>query len=161
MPYIRTREQQDWITLYTSDYVPLPEEYPVDASVYHMPHTSMDHTINTCGQMLIDTCIATGIRLVNGRLGKDKEVGYMPSNGYSVVDYVFVEHAVFREHTILLKFRTSCLSQITARCVVQYAATKQLSCSLNLKLFMGYFLGSNVPSFQSTLWMKGRVAVPY
>lgn len=68
----RAGEQQDWITMDTSDHVSLPEDYPVDANMSHMLRASMDHTMNTCGQMLIDTCIATWMKLVNGRLGKDK-----------------------------------------------------------------------------------------
>ena len=46
--------------------------------------------------LAIDACIATGLRLVNGRLGRDKGVGnftYMSNSGNSVVDYVLAERA--------------------------------------------------------------------
>ena len=42
-------------------------------------------TVNTTGQILIDTCIATGLRIVNGRIGSDEGIGMNTCRGGSVV----------------------------------------------------------------------------
>ena len=50
--------------------------------------------MNTTGQILIDTCIATGLRIVNGRIGSDEGIGMntcITCRGGSVVDYVLVQ----------------------------------------------------------------------
>ena len=116
----RTGNQQDWITMDTIDHVPLPEGYSVDVNMSSMPRASMDCTINACGQMLIDACIATGLRLVNGRLGRDKGVGnftYMSNSGNSVVDYVLAERAMLDS---ILSFEVQDLLPFSDHCPLHY-----------------------------------------
>ena len=55
----RTGELKDWIEMDQRDKVPLPHEYIFDK--YIKPRVSMDKIVNSSGQMLIDTCIATGL----------------------------------------------------------------------------------------------------
>ena len=78
------------------DGVPLPDEYVVDADV--KPRVSMDKIVNACGERLIDTCIATGLKIVNGRFGDDEGIGRLTCNTYnggSVIDYVLTESTYF------------------------------------------------------------------
>ena len=74
--------------------VPLPDEYVIDDDI--KPRVSMDKTVNTCGERLIDICIATGLKIVNGRFGKDEGTGRLTCHTYSggsVIDYVLTESA--------------------------------------------------------------------
>ena len=76
--------------------VPLPDEYVVDDDI--KPRVSMDKTVNTCGERLIDICITTGLKIVNGRFGKDEGTGRLICHTYSggsVIDYVLTESAYF------------------------------------------------------------------
>ena len=50
---------KDWIEMDQRDKVPLPHEYIIDKDI--KPRVSMDKIVNSSGQMLIDTCIATGL----------------------------------------------------------------------------------------------------
>lgn len=70
----RTRESPDYLVDDNSHYIPLPENYLVDQDV--IPRYSLDkHGSNSNGQMLLDFCKQTSLRIVNGRFGSDKMVG--------------------------------------------------------------------------------------
>ena len=59
---------------------------------------SMDHTVNSAGEILLDVCISTGLRILNGRHGNDSNTGKFTCNTYrdsSVVDYVPTEPQLF------------------------------------------------------------------
>ncbi len=52
---------------------------------------SKDKSVNTYGRRLLEFCRFTGIRILNGRLFKDKEIGdytHIDVHGYSVIDYL-------------------------------------------------------------------------
>ena len=79
------------------DNVPLLYEYTFDKDI--KPRVSMDKFVNSSGQMLIDTCIATGLRILNGRLGLDKGIGKTTCNtsrGSSVVDYILAQTDILK-----------------------------------------------------------------
>ena len=92
----RTGEKPDWIEMDEMKGVPLPDVYVVDDDI--KPRVSMDKTVNTCGERLIDICVATGLKIVNGRFGKDEGTGRLTCHTYSggsVIDYVLTESAYF------------------------------------------------------------------
>ena len=73
-----------------SVYVPLPDDYIEDGV---LPRSSEDADVSPTnyGRKLLDLCISTGLRIVNGRVGNDKGVGKytcITHRGSSVVDYV-------------------------------------------------------------------------
>ena len=79
------------------DILPLPHEYIFDKDI--KPRVSMDKIVNSSGQMLIDTCIATGLRILNGRLGLDEGIGKTTCNtcrGRSIVDYILVQTDIMK-----------------------------------------------------------------
>ena len=67
----------------------LPDDYLIDAN---MNRVSQDKGhIDSNGRLLLDLCKQTGLRILNGRVGNDKNIGrytFVGSNVSSVVDYV-------------------------------------------------------------------------
>lgn len=85
----RTASNPDFVE-HDNDFVhmPLPENYSVDGV---WPRKSEDKTVNEYGRRLLELCISTGLRIVNGRVGQDQGHGKFTcetSRGSSVVDYV-------------------------------------------------------------------------
>ena len=113
----RTGEKCDWIELDDRDNLPLPDEYAVDTCI--KPRVSMDKNVNSCGERLIDICIATGLKIVNGRFGTDEGLGKLTCNTYnggSVIDYVLTEPAYFRH---LCEFRVRDPLIVSDHCPIQ------------------------------------------
>ena len=50
----------------------LPDDYVMDDAI---ERNSQDKTVNDYGKILLDFCISTGLRIVNGRCGTDKGIG--------------------------------------------------------------------------------------
>ena len=72
------------------------QQYIVDSTIE--PRSSMDPVVNQCGHTLLDTCISTGLRIVNGRHGMDNGIGKLTCNnsrGGSVVDYLLIDQLFF------------------------------------------------------------------
>ena len=68
----------------------LPEDYTGDTA---LPRVSSDRSVNDNDTLWVDFCILTGLRVANGRGGKDANQGkctYVGSNGSSLIDYVIV-----------------------------------------------------------------------
>jgi hypothetical protein len=74
------------------DFVPVPDDYRPD--VNNIPRVSRDGAgLNANGRQLLALCKACGLRIVNGRSGRDKGVGdftFVNRQGRSVIDYVIV-----------------------------------------------------------------------
>ena len=91
----RTGIRKDWIDL---DSVPLPnmEGYKIDHNIEQ--RVSMDKIVNRYGISLLNLCIASGLKILNGRHGLDKGVGRFTCTNYkgsSVVDYVLATNQYF------------------------------------------------------------------
>ena len=59
---------------------------------------SLDKTVNTSGNKLINLCISSDLRIANGRVGDDSGVGsytYMSTAGNSLIDYVLCSGELF------------------------------------------------------------------
>ena len=89
-----TSTETDFVELDNDEYVTLPESYVVDANLNDTIgyRSSKDrHIVNENGHALLDVCKTTGYRIVNGRIGEDKNIGEctcVTHNGTSLVDYV-------------------------------------------------------------------------
>ena len=69
---------------------PLPDDYIADRE---LGRGNTDNGINANGYLLIDFCKQTGLRIANGRVGRDAGVGectFVGARGSSMVDYVLV-----------------------------------------------------------------------
>ena len=70
-----------------------------DITDYNIPYRfSTDHTLNSSGTKLIDVCLNTDLKIVNGRCGDDAgkgEITFMTDNGQSLIDYVLVTPELF------------------------------------------------------------------
>ena len=68
-------------------FVPLPTEYRSD---FNWMRCNTDRTVNSYGKELLNLCVSSNLRIVNGRIGEDKDVGastcFTP-RGSSLVDY--------------------------------------------------------------------------
>ena len=68
-------------------FVPLPMEYRPD---FNWMRCNTDRTVNSYGKELLNLCVSSNLRIVNGRIGGDKDLGastcFTP-RGSSLVDY--------------------------------------------------------------------------
>ena len=63
-----------------------------------LPRRSLDNAFNSHGLKLLDLCKATSLRIANGRLGRDCDIGtytYASQLGNSVIDYVILNQQDF------------------------------------------------------------------
>ena len=87
----RTDDLTNFIRDDNSKHIPLPTDYSPDDD--NMPvRTNSDHVVNNQGRKLIELCkMMCNMRIVNGRIGKDANVGArtcVTYNGSSTVDHV-------------------------------------------------------------------------
>ena len=82
---------QDYISDDDSRHMyPLPEDYTADEQ---LPRNNTDAVVNSNGRLLVDSCKETGLRIANGRVGQDANIGectYMDRNGSSLIDYILM-----------------------------------------------------------------------
>ena len=80
-------------------YIPTIEnETGKDDYEVKFERVSMDNICNSSGSQLIDICIASDLKIVNGRLGNDKDIGHFTfasHNGQSLIDYVLLSQSLF------------------------------------------------------------------
>jgi hypothetical protein len=94
----RTSVLADYVIGEKSDvYLPLPDEYAYDTVT--IPRSSMDrNVVNENGRRFLELCKSTGLRIVNGRKGRDENLGkctFLNSLGESLVDYVICSEDMF------------------------------------------------------------------
>ncbi|MCG7875034.1 MAG: reverse transcriptase domain-containing protein [Candidatus Thiodiazotropha endolucinida] len=94
----RTSNYPDFVVDDSSRHVHvLPDNYTVDSNV---PQRTSQDTVrpDSNGLLLLELCRQTGMRILNGRMGNDANVGnytYVGSNGSSTIDYVLSSQDVF------------------------------------------------------------------
>ena len=81
----RTGVLIDYIAQGTMSYIPLPPDYTLDK---FYPRLSQDEQVNNYGKELINLCIASKLRIVNGRLNSDGGFTCFTPRGNSEVDYI-------------------------------------------------------------------------
>ena len=120
----RTGERTDWVQMDSlSPY--LPVDYTVDYNVGK--RTSMDHVVNKAGLILLDTCVASGLRILNGRHSGDKDIGRytcINSRGSSVVDYVLAEINLFN---IIKNFEVSGPELYSDHCLLSFVIPVEIA----------------------------------
>ena len=96
----------------------LPDDYIVDNSV---PRSSKDSKSNSNGNLLIDFCRQTGLRIANGRVGSDANTGectYVGSSGTSLVDYVLVSEDLLK---CFVTFDVFDPNPISDHCLIEFS----------------------------------------
>ena len=95
----RTADKPDYVELDNITYLPLPENYTADTNTKRASQDAKA-PVTEYGHKLLNLCIATGLRIMNGRLGSDKDVGKFTcqtTNGASVVDYILGSELMFSD----------------------------------------------------------------
>jgi len=95
-------------TLNDNDFIPLPDDYTIDDvnseqllfnnCGHSFTRASMDKSVNENGLRFLDYCKVNHLRIVNGRVGLDRDVGnftYCNKNGQSVIDYALAPVDLF------------------------------------------------------------------
>ena len=80
---------------------------------------STDQTCNQSGLKLVEDCKNSGLRILNGRIGRDKDSGYYTYQsipGRSVIDYALFEYNMIG---IISDFLVQELFSISGHCPVQ------------------------------------------
>ena len=98
----RVGELKDFLSGDNNRYIDaLPDDYISDTNIRWV---TQDKTVNENGYNLIDFCRHTGLRIANGRIGEDAEVGkctYVGSAGTSLIDHVIVSENLFPSFSTL------------------------------------------------------------
>lgn len=97
----RCGEHSD-VLLGSEEYEPYIDVVDNDNSckiIFELPkRCTMDKSVNNSGRKLLDLCICSNIKIVNGRMGEDARIGNytnMSTNGNSLIDYVICSHDLF------------------------------------------------------------------
>ena len=83
----RTGSLPDYVTYDSDSHIPLPPDYTADEPI---PRMSEDKRVNSHGRELLELCVASQLRILNGRITPDKDRGVctcFTPRGSSVVDY--------------------------------------------------------------------------
>jgi hypothetical protein len=78
----------------TANYLPLDDNHVIDRTI--RPRVSCDQVTNGRGHDIIDLCISSQIRILNGRVMGDLHGKYtFYKNGVSTIDLCMVDENVF------------------------------------------------------------------
>ena len=115
----RVGDLKDFVSGDDSRYIDaLPDDYISDTE---RKRVSEDKVVNENGHDLIDFCKHTGLRIANGRIGEDAEVGkctYVGSTGSSLIDYVLVSENLFDAFS---SFTVSDPNILSDHCIINFA----------------------------------------
>ena len=89
----RIGNRQDFVQGDHCDYIPVPEAYDID---YCEKRQSLDTVVNPAGEILLQLCKSSGLRILNGRYADDQPGKFTchKCNGTSVVDYFIAHHSL-------------------------------------------------------------------
>ena len=124
-----------------------------------MERVSEDKGYNRYGSQMLDFCKETGLRIINGRVGKDKGIGkclYVGSAGKSVVDYVIASQCLF---SAIDTFEVSDPNILNDHCMVKFSVISHDSisnddCMNNFGSFCNFkyvWKDNEVDSYQNAL----------
>ena len=103
----------------TAAHIPvLPDDYATDLP---LKRVSEDRGFNRYGSELLDFCKQTGLRILNGRVGADSDIGkctYVGSAGHSLVDYVIASQQIF---SLVENFNVSDPNILSDHCIVNFS----------------------------------------
>ena len=92
-----TNIDPDFIQFDSTDYLISDDDYREDILPPERCNLD-DRDLNSYGRSLLNLCKSTGLKIVNGRFGKDRHEGNftcITGNSKSVIDYFLVETSVF------------------------------------------------------------------
>ena len=132
-----TRSMNDWVESddYDNSFVPLPDFY-IDDFSFPIKRASKDNKqVCSNGNQLLDFCKTTGLRIVNGRIGDDRNNGdftYYDRHGGSVIDYFISSQDLF---SLLTNFSISPPTSFTDHCMLllEINCTRSLQCVTNVE----------------------------
>ena len=119
----RVGQKRDFVVFDCIDFNADSDNYNPDL---HLDQASKDNKCNDFGIKSLDLCKAHGLRLVNGRLSDDQNIGnftYISSTGASVIDYLLSDECNFSN---IAYFSVSPLSVFSDHCSLTFS----LSCNL-------------------------------
>ena len=133
----RTSTSPDFNVTDDDKYTPVPEQYNSDEheSLYNRENEDVC-SVNEYGKKLLELCIETELRILNGRMLGDLE-GKLTChkwNGSSTVDYGIVQNSLFREidffkvYDLMGHLSDHCLISLGLKCNFKAAA----SCNSNI-----------------------------
>ena len=133
----RTSASPDFNVIDDDKYTPVPEQYNSDEheSLYNRENEDIC-SVNEYGKKLLELCIETELRILNGRMLGDLE-GKLTChkwNGSSTVDYGIVQNSLFREidffkvYDLMGHLSDHCLISLGLKC--NFKAT--VSCKSNI-----------------------------
>jgi hypothetical protein len=101
----RTGSLVDHIVNDNAKNLPLPDDYAEDE---YIPRGNCDDKVNAFGQILVDICISSQLRILNGRHIGDSLGFYISfkTNGCSVVDYMIASNAI-REKVAMFRVKVN------------------------------------------------------
>ena len=108
----------------------LPENYKPDTELHRI---NQDHTINIQGNNLLELCLSSRLRILNGRFLGDSlgYYTYMSNNGFSTVDYAIVSESLLPSVKFFKTGDFTYLSdhvqfELYISCCINYETVKQL-----------------------------------
>lgn len=115
----RTSDNADFVVFDSDANIHvLPDDYVSDQ---FLPRVSQDKGhLNSNGTYLLDFCKQTGLRILNGRIGKDAGIGkytFVGSRGSSLVDYVLTNEELF---TLFPHFQVEEPNLLSDHCLIQF-----------------------------------------
>ena len=93
----RTHEEHDYVEHDSVDHLPLPDDYIEDLPLSYT-RSNQDKVINAQGRSVLDLCKMCNVRIANGRMHSDRNVGKFTLytwNGASAVDMVLASPPLF------------------------------------------------------------------
>jgi exonuclease III len=137
----RTGNLPDYATHDSDLHLPLPPDYTVDSA---MRRKSEDKVVNNFGKELLDLCIASQLRIANGRILPDKNSGcftcFTP-RGSSLVDYVILSQNLLSK---IDRLQVGEISAASDHCPLYFDLTTEPGSTFRLNklnLYSGGLLG--------------------
>ena len=155
----RTGSEPDFIINDVNDtHLPMYDDYCCD--VIQEQRYSYDTKVDSRGKQLLDLCIASKLRILNGRIWGDLNGKYtcIKPIGNSVVDYVIMsenllEDTLFFHVNDFLSTLSDCHCKLTFGLLAKYTATEENKDTCSNSLFPGKYIWSETSTqiFQDTL----------
>lgn len=117
----RVGVEHDFVILDNTNNDYLPDDYVPDD---FLPRVSEDKKVNANGRKLLDFCRQNDLRICNGRLGDDKNIGkftFTGNTGRSVVDYVITNPSMFN---VFKRFSVCDPNILSDHCIIRFSMLK-------------------------------------
>ena len=116
----RTGSLSDFIEHDKAEYLPLPEDY-IEDQVETSVRVNMDKVCNAQGKRLLELCKMCSLRITNGRIGADKNIGRYTCythNGTSTVDYLLCSPSIM---SYITEFTVRDQNEFSDHCPIDFS----------------------------------------